>query len=143
MVMIAHQAIYMYNYIIVSGYGLQMKGNVPSKTRGKFMGVVDINNAKKNMITAVDLLSPGGSLLLQKGTVLTATMIKRLKSVGILTLSIQEAGQHNGEKASLFLADDMDAVERRFSDVRDNTIMEEILCAVKEYLSEKGAGNEK
>ena len=95
------------------------------------------------MITAVDLLSPAGSLLLQKGTVLTANMIKRLKSAGILTLSIQDIGQHNGEKAPLSAADDMEAVERRFSDVRDNTIMEEILCAVKEYLSEKGAGNEK
>lgn len=115
----------------------------PSKTRGKFMAVVDINNAKKDMITAEGLLSPGGRLLLQKGTVLTANIIKRLKSDGILTLSIQDAGQHNDEKASLFLADDMEAVERRFSDVRDNPIMEEILCAVKEYLAEKGAGNGK
>ncbi len=107
------------------------------------MAVVNIDNAKKEMITAVDLLSPDGRLLLQKGTVLTATMIEKLKSVGILTLSIQDAGQPDGEKASLFSADDMEAVERRFSDVRDNTIMEEILCAAKEYLSEKGAGNEK
>ncbi len=68
---------------------------------------------------------------------------KRLKSVGILTLSIEDAGQHNDEKASPFLADDLEAVERRFSDVRDHAIMEEILCAVKEYLSETGTDHEK
>lgn len=107
------------------------------------MAVVDINNAKKDMTIAEDLLSPAGSVLLPKGTVLTANIIKRLKSEGILTLSTQDAGQHNDEKASLILADDMGAVERRFSDVKDHTIMEEILCAVKEYLSEKGAGNGK
>jgi hypothetical protein len=115
----------------------------PLKTRGKFMAVVKINNAKKDMMTAEDLLSPGGSVLLRKGTVLTASIIKRLKSEGIRTLSILDAGQHNDEKASIFLVEDMEAVERRFSDVRNNPIMEEILCAVEEYLSEKGAGNGK
>jgi hypothetical protein len=114
-----------------------------SKSRGNFMAVVDISNAKKDMITAEDLLSPAGNVLLPKDTVLTANIIKKLKSEDILTLSIQDAGQHDDEKASLLLADDMEAVERRFSDVRDNTIMEEILGAVKEYLSEKGAGNGK
>lgn len=114
-----------------------------SKSRGNFMAVVDISNAKKDMITAEDLLSPAGNVLLPKDTVLTANIIKKLKSEDILTLSIQDAGQHDDEKASLLLADDMEAVERRFSDVRDNTIMEEILGAVKEYLSEKGAANGK
>lgn len=37
---------------------------------------------------------------------------------------------------------EMEELEHKFSDVRGNAIMEELLDAVKEYITEKGSENE-
>ena len=106
------------------------------------MEIVDIDNVKEGMIIIEDVLDKQGNVLLKKGTILTNALIGKVKSLGISGVCVKNA-EKNGStnNISLEISTDLKELEYKFSDVRGNKIMEEIMAAVKEYITEKGGSN--
>lgn len=100
---------------------------------------IDLNNAESGMVIAEDTLNSRGSLILKKETVLTNDLIKKLRSWGVSEICVEGEGHENTPAISKGIG--MEELETRFSDVRGNAIMEEIMAAVREYAAEKGPAN--
>ena len=50
--------------------------------------------------------------------------------------------ENDGQDSISPMLKKIEELEYKFSDVRDNAIMEDLLAAVKEYITEKGNGND-
>jgi hypothetical protein len=97
---------------------------------------IDLNNAEAGMVISADTLNSPGSLILKKGTVLTDDLIKKLRSWGVSEICVEGEDQEIPQPISKGMG--MEELETRFSGVRGNAIMEEIMAAVGEYMAEKG-----
>ncbi len=109
------------------------------------MEMVNIDDAKEGLTITADVKSSQGKVLLRAGTTLTADLIKGLKALNVPGVYVDE-DDDSQVPASLSSAEsaeptELAELEHKFSDVRDNAIMEEIIAAVKEYLTEKGSQN--
>ena len=105
------------------------------------MGYVTLEEAKEEMVMAEDILNANGLVLVGKGTVLTAAMIDRLKGHKIPGLTVHDPQSTGGPSCSVASPGNEQDLECRFSLVREDPIMEELLEAVRGYFSEKDAGN--
>jgi hypothetical protein len=112
------------------------------KSEGDDMEMVNIDNAKEGMIIIEGVLNKQGNVLLEKGTVLTKDLIGKLKSLGISEVYVENAEKNNNpDTIPPAVLTKLKELEYTFSDVRGNAIMEEIMAAVKEYITEKGSSN--
>jgi len=106
------------------------------------MEMVSIDNAKEGMIIVEDVLNKKGNILLKERTILTKALIRKLKSLGISGLYVKNAEKNDSpDNIPPAVSTDLEELEYRFSDVRGNAIMEELMVAVKEYITEKGGSN--
>ncbi len=112
------------------------------------MGMINIDDAKEGQTITVDVKSSEGKVLLKAGTTLTADLIKGLRALKVPGVYVDNdndsQGPANISSAGSAEPDEpteLTELEHKFSDVRGNAIMEEIIAAVKEYLAEKGSQN--
>lgn len=106
------------------------------------MEMVNIDNAKEGMIIVEDVLNKKGNILLKEGTILKKALIRKLKSLGISGVCIEDAEKNdNTDNISLAISTGLKELEYKFSDVRGNAIMEELMAAVEEHITEKGGSN--
>jgi hypothetical protein len=106
------------------------------------MEMVDIENAKEGMIIN-ELLDEQGKVLLKKGTILTKDLIVKLKSLGISGVYVDNAESNDStDNISPEALAELKELEYKFSDVRGNEIMEELMSAAKEYIIKKEGGND-
>ena len=106
------------------------------------MEMVNIDDAKEGMIIIKEVLNEQGNVLVKEGAILTKDLIRNLKSMGISGVCVENAEKNdtpdsNSQPVSAALKE----VEYRFSDVRGNAIMEELMAAAKEYITERGSSN--
>jgi hypothetical protein len=100
---------------------------------------INLDNAKEGMILLEDVLNDRGDIFLKKGTVLTQSLIDRLKSSGASEISVENTEETKiQESVPPSVAKQIEELESRFSDVRGDVIMGEVLAAVKEYITERG-----
>ncbi|GAG05096.1 unnamed protein product [marine sediment metagenome] len=104
--------------------------------------MINLDNAKEGMIVSEDVLNNKGSILMKKGIALTADMIKKLKSLGIMEVCVVNTDKDDSQDNVSPEPMEMEELEHKFSDVRDDAIMEELMAAVKEYITERGCGND-
>lgn len=113
-----------------------------SRSEGDDMEMVNIDNAKEGMIVIEGVLNKQGNVILEKGTVLTKDLIGKLKSLGISEVCVESAEKNDSpDTISPAVLTELKELEYKFSDVRGNAIMEELMVAVKEYITEKGSRN--
>jgi hypothetical protein len=106
------------------------------------MGIISIDNAEEGMIIVKAVVNEQGNVLLSKGAILTKALIGKLTSLGISEVCVDEAeDDESKDNISIEESPELKELEYRFSDVRGNEIMEELIAAVKEYLTEKGDSN--
>ena len=102
------------------------------------MEMVDIDDVKEGSILIEEVLNEQGDLLLKKGSVLTGDLINKLISLGILGVYVENAERNDSpDEISPEVSSKLKELEYRFSDVKDNAIMEELMDAAKEYIIEK------
>ncbi len=108
------------------------------------MPMVSIDNTKVGMIIVEDVLNQQGNILLRKGTALTENLIETLQSLEILGIRVEgdenstENGDNSPDMISSALSTEIEKLEYKFSDVQNNPIMEEIMAAAKEHITERG-----
>jgi len=101
------------------------------------MGIVDIDTATEGMIID-EIVNDQGTVLLKKGTALTENLIEKLKSLGIAQVyTLTAESNDRQDRISSAELPELEELEKRFSDVRGNAIMEEVMAAAKEYTEEK------
>lgn len=106
------------------------------------MGIISIDNAEEGMIIVKAAVNEQGNVLLKKGAILTKALIGKLRSLGISEVLVDEGDEVKAtDNISIEESPELKELEYRFSDVRGNEIMEELIAAVKEYLTEKGDSN--
>ncbi len=112
------------------------------------MEMVNIDDAKEGLTITADVKSSQGKVLLRAGTTLTADLIKGLRALKVPGVYVDNdndsqdpANISSPESVEPDEATELAELEHKFSDVRGNAIMEEIMAAVKEYLAEKGSQN--
>jgi hypothetical protein len=106
------------------------------------MGIISIDNAEEGMIIVKAAVNEQGNVLLKKGAILTKALIGKLRSLGISEVLVDEGDEVEAtDNISIEESPELKELEYRFSDVRGNEIMEELIAAVKEYLMEKGDSN--
>jgi hypothetical protein len=106
------------------------------------MGIISIDNAEEGMIIVKAAVNEQGNVLLRKGAILTKALIGKLRSLGISEVLVDEGDEVEAtDNISIEESPELKELEYRFSDVRGNEIMEELIAAVKEYLTEKGDSN--
>jgi hypothetical protein len=106
------------------------------------MGIISIDNAEEGMIIVKAAVNEQGNVLLKKGAILTKALIGKLRSLGISEVLVDEGDEVEAtDNISIEESPELKELEYRFSDVRGNEIMEELIAAVKEYLTEKGDSN--
>lgn len=100
--------------------------------------MVNIDNVTEGMILSEEVLNEKGEVLLKKGTILTKNLIRKLKSLGILGVHVKGEEENDGPDNTLPSLDtELKELEYRFSEVKDNEIMEELKATVIEYITEK------
>ena len=104
--------------------------------------MINLNNAKEGMTISEDVLDNKGNIIIKKGTALTADMIRKLKSSGIMELCVVNTDRDDSQDNVSPELMKMEELEHKFSDVRNDAIMEELMAAVKEYITERGCGND-
>ena len=104
--------------------------------------MINLVNAKEGMIVSEDVLNNKGSILMKKGATLTADMIRKLKSLGIMEVCVVNTDKDDSQDNISPAPMEMEELERTFSNVRDDAIMEELMAAVKEYIVEREHGND-
>ena len=106
------------------------------------MEMVDIDNAKEGMIIN-EVVNEQGNVLLKKGTILTKDLIGKLKSLGISGVYLGNAEKNDSpDNISPAALAELKELEYKFSDVRGNAIMEELMTVAKEYITEKKGSND-
>jgi len=106
------------------------------------MEMVNIDDAKEGMIVIEEILNEQGNVLVKVGTILTEDLIRNLKSLGISGVYVENPEKSNGpDNISPAESIELKELEYKFSDVRGNAIMEELMAAVKEYITEIGSSN--
>ena len=104
--------------------------------------MINLDNAKEGMIISEDVLNNKGNILIKKGATLTADMIKKLKSLGIMEVCVVNTDKDDSQDNVSPEPMEREELEHKFSDVREDAIMEELMAAVKEYITERGCGND-
>lgn len=104
--------------------------------------MINLDNAKEGMIISEGVLNNKGSILIKKGTTLTADMIRKLKSLGIMEVCVVNTDKDDSQDNVSPEPMEMEELEHKFSDVRGDAIMEELMAAAKEYITERGSGND-
>ena len=104
--------------------------------------MINLDNAKEGMIISEDVLNDKGNILIKKGAALTADMIRKLKSLGIMEVCVVNTDKDDSQDTVSPALIKMEELEHKFSDVRDDAIMEELMAAVKEYIAEREHGND-
>jgi hypothetical protein len=112
------------------------------------MQMVDIEDAKEGMTIVADAKNNQGKVLLRAGTTLTDDLIKGLRALKVPGVYVDN---DNDSQSPTEISPEISAepeeltalieLEHKFSDVRGNVIMEEIMAAAKEHLKEKGSQN--
>lgn len=106
------------------------------------MEMVDIENAKEGMMIN-EVLNEQGNVLLKRGTILTKELIETLKSLGISAVYVDSAEKNDSpDTISPAALIELKVLEHKFSDVRGNAIMEELMTAATEHITEKEGGND-
>ena len=106
------------------------------------MEMVNIDNAREGMVIIEEILNEQGNVLLKQGTTLTKALIGKLKSLGISGVCVENAEKDDSpNNISPAESTELKELECKFLDVRGNEIMEELMAAVKEYITEKGSSN--
>ncbi len=112
------------------------------------MEMVNMDDAKEGMTITADVKSSQGKVLLKAGTTLTADLIKGLRALKVPEVYVDNDNDSHGPAniSSAVSAEpdeptELTELKHKFSDVRGNAIMEEIMAAVKDYLTEKGSQN--
>jgi len=102
------------------------------------MEMINIDDAKEGMIIIREILNDQGDTLLKEGTALTKDLIRKLKSLGISGVCVENPEKNNSSDAMPSeVSTELQQIEYRFSNVRSEAIMEELMAAVKEYITEK------
>ena len=104
--------------------------------------MINLDNVKEGIIISEDVLNNKGTILIKKGTALTADMIRKLKSLGIMEVCVVNTDKDDSQDNVSPEPMKMEELEDKFSDVRDDAIMEELMAAVKEYITERAHGND-
>jgi hypothetical protein len=94
------------------------------------MSYVPINEIQPGTPLAEPLLNTEGSLILNRGTLLTESILNRLRRIGIETLSIS-TDPHTLEKENQEL---LNAVEERFKGMENNPFLQELKRLALEHL---------
>lgn len=106
------------------------------------MEIVNIDDEKEGMIISEEILNEQGNVLVKGGTVLTKDLIGKLKLLGISGVCVENPEKNGSpDNMSSAVSAELKELEYRFSDVRGNEIMEELMAAVKEHITEKGSSN--
>lgn len=106
------------------------------------MEIVNIDDAKEGMIISEEILNEQGNVIVKGGIILTKALIGKLKLLGISGVCVENAEKNDGpNNISRAESTKLKELEYKFSDVRDNEIMEELMAAVKEHITEKGSSN--
>jgi len=106
------------------------------------MEMVDIDSTKEGMIIIEEILNEQGNVLLKEGTALTKGLIRKLKSFGISEVCVENPEKNGSpDNMSSAVSTELKELEYRFSNVRGDAIMEELMAAVKEYITEKGSSD--
>ncbi len=126
-----------------------MSGKWPFIRGGMGMEIINTDNAREGMVITEDVLNEKGNVLIKKGVALTEYLIGKLKSLGISGVCVENAGEDDrseeddrGEDLPPDVSEKLIALEYKFSAVRNNPIMEELLAATKEYITEKGSSDD-
>ena len=106
------------------------------------MEMINIDDAKEGMIIIEEILNEQGKVLVKKGTTLTKDSIGKLKSLGTSGVCVENSEKEdNPGTISPEISTELKELEYRFSDVRGNVIMEELMATIKEYILEKGSSD--
>ena len=106
------------------------------------MGIISIDNAEEGMIIAKAVVNEQGNVLLKRKAILTKALIGKLRSLGTSEVCVDEAEDDENEgNISIEESPELKELEYRFSDVRGNEIMEELMAALKDYIMEKSGNN--
>jgi len=69
-------------------------------------------------------------------------MIRKLKSLGIVEACVVNTKKDDSQDTVSHELMEMGELEHKFSDVRNDEIMEELMAAVKEYITERDCGHD-
>ena len=106
------------------------------------MGMINLDDAKEGMVIIEEIRNKGGNILLKEGSTLTKDLIDKLNSLGIPGVCVDKADENDSPgNFSPAISPELKELEYKFSNVRGNSIMEELLAAAKEVIIEKGSGD--
>jgi hypothetical protein len=96
-----------------------------------------VENVKDGMVLAREVCGASGSALLNKGTVLTVTMGRRLKNWGVPYVCIDGEEDHAEEKPNVDVSPEEvhQILSAKFADVIENPVMKELFTAVYSFKS--------
>jgi hypothetical protein len=100
-----------------------------------------IENITDKMVLAKEVCGTSGSILLAKGTLLTASMGHRLKNWGVLFVYVEgeEESSQEGSVPTISPEEIRRQLEDRFSKVIGSEIMKKIFAAVYKYRLQRNA----
>ncbi len=104
--------------------------------------MINLDDAKEGMVLVEDVSNERGNVLLKKGTALTEDLISTMKSLGIAVLPVDSPGGDGDETNHFSAPTELRELEYRFSDVRDNPLMEELMAASKEHIAARGGNDD-
>ncbi len=91
---------------------------------------VPINDIEPGTPLAAALLNDEGSLILNRGTLLTESILNRLRRIGMDALPISTDSHTLAKERQQLL----DAVEERFQGTEANPFLQELKCLAREHL---------
>lgn len=96
------------------------------------MKTVSIDDVAVNTALGIDLKNDAGSMILRRGTLLSAGMITRLRKIGIkeLTVASIDSSELSAEREDL-----LDALRFRFKKVKDSPYLLELKRIAEKRLS--------
>jgi hypothetical protein len=99
------------------------------------MKKIVVESVTDSMVLAKDVCGTSGSVLLAKGTVLTAAMGRRLKNWGVQFVSVEgEDDPLNKDGTSSVSPEEVrEHLERKFSRVMTSEIMKKVFAAVYKF----------
>lgn len=107
------------------------------------MGRVSAGSLQPGMVLAEDVHTFKGQLLLPAGTILSEKYIEKLMAWGVSEAGVEGKSDPTLEEVNASmenlpeLAAESEALDRRFADVSDDPIMQEILRIAKQQLMGK------
>ncbi|OGV68864.1 MAG: hypothetical protein A2283_10960 [Lentisphaerae bacterium RIFOXYA12_FULL_48_11] len=96
------------------------------------MKEISIDQANEGDVLALDLTAGSGAVILARGNVLSASVIARLKKMGMRQIFVKEQAPQGNSEATAML---FQLLEDRFTDTENNPFLQEMKSIVADHIT--------